>query len=484
MPAVVPTAASQAVGRGTNDLAEWISSARDFELNEDFLLDDSVRGISLDLPHLMAAMKQQSAGKRTIQALADKLILHRLLENLGVPQLPALLAVSGRVSRTAVSNFVEKHLAAKGAPDVVVKPTHLSNGAGVLVLSRVEASQRRETVNFLVEHMRHFMGQHAGQHESLALQSLRPGFLIQPRYQSVVEFKMPMELRVVALWGRVRLGLWWWGRGSGATCEVPQRNAWIIRRPSIPGELSDDDQWEVIHEHVGSNPGFDRALDLFKRHMPAMASTTEAVAKAVGAPFLRADYFVGSVDWGVRLNEVAYGCGVDYRTCLDDGDRRLADDAPNIAQILQEGMAICESVKPASHFLSRLGVLGESYSDLTVGAALPRGGLQLPPNALKAGSDENAMNCVVPESMCKTLRSWRRSVSPDAGKSSAALAELCRGANQHSPPPRILAQRMLPNESSSSRRWAQAHSPPPSILMPRMLPMDVVLPPGLCWRHL
>ena len=28
-------------------------------------------------------------------------------------------------------------------------------------------------------------------------------FMIQPRYQSVVGFKTPMELRVIALWGKV-----------------------------------------------------------------------------------------------------------------------------------------------------------------------------------------------------------------------------------------------------------------------------------------
>lgn len=360
----------------------------------------------MSLQALMQIMKRESQGKRTIQALADKLMLHKMLENLGVPQLPALYSVQGTVTADDVARFVDAHLTHAGAQDVVLKPSHLSNGSGVLVISRVRSEDRPSTINFLVNHMDQFLRKSAGAHESLALQSLTPGFLVQPRYQSVVAFKTPLELRVISLWGKVRLALWWWGRTAGAANEAPHRNVWFVRRPSAVASrrVGAADGWEAIHEHSGTNPGFDQAVALFLRHMPAMAATAEAMATAFGAPFLRADFFVGSAQWGVRLNEVAYGCGVDYRSLAEDrSETKMVDDAPNIARILQEGMRRCRTVLGPEHFLSAAGAEGPTYGSMTVKKV--RQPLQArAPNVLVASSDKEAEKSAVPEELCRTMQ--------------------------------------------------------------------------------
>lgn len=441
----------------------WMRTARHFELNDDFDTYGSMAKAGRTpgtycLADLMAVMKNESSGKRTIQALADKLMLHQLLENLDVPQLPALLAIWGAprmedVERD-IANFVDSYLSSSDSREVVLKPTHLSNGAGVLVLSKVEPEQRDQTISYLAQHVQNFMSQQAGAHESLALQSLTPGFIAQPKYQSVVGFKTPLELRVVALWGKVRLGLWWWGRQAGAPGEQPQRNVWIVRRSVRPGHLSSDDCWEVLHEHEGSNPGFDSALELFERHMPAMAATTEAMAAAFGSPFLRADFFVGSAEWGVRLNEVAYGCGVDYRSRSEEDGCRLMDDAPQIARILEEGMGKCRQVYPARHFLQRLGVQGDTYEDMAV-AKLPKSVFsRLPPHALQGGGDDSAERHAVPEDMCKTIKAH---TPPAHG---AGTPRSCG----YVPP--ALRRPAAGHAMSRVVAWPQA---PPSMLTPRKL---------------
>jgi len=406
--AAQPSAAVSRPEVFNDNILPWLQAARDFEMNQDFDVGaTTARSGRLDLPSLMNIMKQESNGKRTIQALADKLTLHRMLDNMSVPQLPALLAVQRHISDEQVAQFVDTHLWEDGAQDVVLKPTHLSNGQGVLVLSKVQPQERHITISFLSNHIRQYMAQHAGAHESLALQSLIPGFLVQPRYRCVVPFKAPMELRVISLWGKVRMGLWWWGRTAGAPGEAPQRNAWLVRKPMRRNQLSDDDDWQVIHEHEGENPGFETALALFRRHMPAMAATTEAIATAFGAPFLRCDFFVGSAEWGVRLNEVAYGCGVDYRAPPAAGNRKLQDDAPNLARILQEGMMLCQKVRPADHFLTNVGATGRSYQELVVQPCLrslaPLAPC-LPSSALCNERDDFAAQCAVPEDLCETRR--------------------------------------------------------------------------------
>merc|ERR1719183_269449 len=179
-------------------------------------------------------------------------MLHRILENLGVPQLPVLLAVEGKVGRRAVKKFVHEHLlaASKDAhEDVVLKPTHHSNATGVLLLSQPDPSEVSQCIDYLVQHVDHFMAQKAGEHESAALRSLKPGFIAQPKYQSVVGFKTPLELRVVVLWGKARVSIWWWGREMSSGVN-PGRNTWLVRRQARPGELSEDDEWEAVHQHT------------------------------------------------------------------------------------------------------------------------------------------------------------------------------------------------------------------------------------------
>merc|ERR1719188_335289 len=108
----------------------------------------------------------------------------------------------------------------------------------------------------------------------------------------------------MTLFGKARVAVWWWGRNQ-ASNEHPNRNTWLVRSPIHCGELSEDDEWDVIHQHAGKNLGFRNALKLFRRHISSIAATAEAVSVALGAPFLRSDFFIGSETWGVRLNEVA-----------------------------------------------------------------------------------------------------------------------------------------------------------------------------------
>jgi len=248
--------------------------------------------------------------------------------------------------------------------EIVLKPSHLSNGSGLVTVSAPKPHEKQPTVDYLIAHMTKFLCQKADAKESAALRSLRPGFVAQPRYRSVIGFKAPLELRVQVLWGRARMALWWWGRG------VPEstRNAWFVRRLTGNPAGFSQDEWEVIHDHPGHNKGFFKALELFKRHIREMAAAAESLAVAMGAPFLRADFFVGSSDWGLRLNEVAYGCGADYRNFVAGdgiGNTRIVDDAPAIARILLDGMSRCRKRLPSEHFLSRLGVQG-TYTDMTV----------------------------------------------------------------------------------------------------------------------
>ena len=72
--------------------------------------------------------------------------------------------------------------------------------------------------------------------------------------------RLPLELRVTALWGKARVGVWWWGEIA------PQRTLWLLRRHD-QGALSELDDWEVLHEHPGRNAGFAAAVSLFAKHM-------------------------------------------------------------------------------------------------------------------------------------------------------------------------------------------------------------------------
>jgi hypothetical protein len=157
-----------------------------------------------------------------------------------------------------------------------------------------------------------------------------------------------------------------------------------------------------VHEHVGDNPGFEKALKLFRSHIVNIAACAEAFAVAVGAPFLRCDFFIGSPQWGVRLNEVAYGCGVDYRNRTEDG--RIIDDAPAIARILQEGMTHCRKKLPSEQFLGRLGVKGHSYADMTVTPMPAWVRPSLPSRCAALATSVSGDEYVVPDELCRTLQ--------------------------------------------------------------------------------
>jgi hypothetical protein len=266
-----------------------------------------------------------------------------------------------------VGRFVKDYIH-EGTEDLIVKPTHLSNAEGVTTISGVKADEKPKSVEFLESHLETYMNKKAQEFESEALQSLRPGFVVQPKYKSNVGFHIPLELRIVTLWGKARMGIWWWGVPYSGT--PFQRNTWIVRRPTQKGELGDDDQWDVAHEHPGNNPGFSKALELFLKFMPQMAKTAEQLATAVGAPFLRTDFFVGDPKWGVRLNEVAYGSGCLHCRHSNKGDTHLVDDAHAMAQILREGITECKKKLPAQRFLAELGVEGSKYEDLIVNKVL------------------------------------------------------------------------------------------------------------------
>jgi len=352
-------------------LKPWLEAAATFELNTDFDLPNHDLEGKMDFATLMTLMKKESAGKWTIQTMADKLLLNGLLENLGLPHMPMIFASRSLLKlRERLEVLVDKLIiaTAKKQPyDIIVKPTHLSSAQGVMSFNKVHAPHREDTIKQLEKHMRKYIETSANIQESLALQSLKPGFIGQPKYKSVVSFKAPLELKVCALWGKVRCGCWWWGTRMAGPAQVPHRNVWIVRDPAVPGELSENDGWEVLQNHPGGNAGWENAVKLFKRHMPEMAALTEALATHLGTPFLRADFFVGSAKWGVRLNEVAYGCGLEYRSFLRDGPRlQMFDDKPAMAEILRQGMNLCQQRKPPEHFLRALGVQGSSYEDTAV----------------------------------------------------------------------------------------------------------------------
>jgi len=381
------------------DCCAWIDAARDFELNLDFdiplsRLANNGTG-AYDFPALMHLMKAESEGKRTIQALADKILLSQLLDNLGVPQLPRLLET--RATGEELHRIIEGFLASlegpprdaetsgeEGTPrcpestqdekkspgeqrdwSMVVKPVHLSNARGVLVFTRKSWHELGYTLEKLLDKVDQSMGEQAGETESAALRTLLPGLLIQPRYVSAVGYKLPLEVRVTTLWGVARSGIWWWGT-TGNNLEAPQRTVWMVRRQAHPGKVSDQDTWEALHEHKGESAGFTEALRIFTRYMPAMAAYAEHIARGVGAPFLRSDFFVGDPEWGVRLNEVAYGSGIEYRTSQEGSKTKMCYDGPAMAQILQDGFRQCRFRAVPEHFLNRLGAKGGRYQDLVV----------------------------------------------------------------------------------------------------------------------
>mmetsp|Transcript_17128 Transcript_17128/g.30662 ORF Transcript_17128/g.30662 Transcript_17128/m.30662 type:complete len:941 (-) Transcript_17128:244-3066(-) len=397
------------------DLKPWLDAARNFKMNMDFEVQGTEQLDALDFQGLMKAMKAESGGKLTIQALSDKIFLSRMLDNMGMPQMPLLLelrdpaCIPEEVSRFVGNCCSGTHPGLDGEPgshqEFIVKPCHLSNGEGVCSIQHVTEARKEETTKFLEDHLKKFMDRSAQEFESQALQSLRAGFIVQPKYRSCVDFPMPLELRVVTMWGKARMGVWWWGP-PGMPNSAAQRNSWFVRRPATRGELSDQDRWEVVHEHHGVNPGFETGLRHFLRHMPKMAATAEHLATVVGAPFLRVDFFVGSPQWGVRLNEVAYGSGTQHRRPSEAGGMLLVDDAPAMAQILREGMAQCTERLPAEQFLSRLGARGSNYAELSVEKLPAEERLTMPEGTLQVSAEvEDSASALqgVPKNLCATM---------------------------------------------------------------------------------
>jgi len=407
------------------DMKPWIEAARNFELNLDFQIGDEVEEedkaatellsddtlSTQELPKLMARMKVASEGKSTIMALSDKLILARIVDNMGLPQMPVLLDIASEDTlEEDIRKFVDERSQCDEPCALFVKPSHLSSSEGAIclppptvetqVFKPTSAEEKERAAQDLMDHVRRFMGARANEVESLALQAVRPGFLVQPRYESVVGFRAPLELRVLVLWGKARTGIWWWGLDGSPEAH---RNAWIQRCPAKRGELSEHDTWDVLHEHPGENPGYIAALELFQRHMPSMSAAAERLASAVGAPFLRCDFFVGSSRWGVRLNEVAYGSSIEHRRRPKDGGKRLVDDGPAIAHILREGMAACRQHWPWEDFLKRLGATGDSYKEMEVEeSSTPR--LDLPRRARLPSRDPECDRWAVPPELCVTPR--------------------------------------------------------------------------------
>lgn len=275
------------------ELVPWLEAARAFAMNTDFEVpeaswcDASKR--CEDFGTFMNRMKTASDGKLTIQVLSDKLLLSQLLDNLDVPQMPLLFTVQDCADlNLKVADFVTERSQCDEALELFVKPSHLSSSLGILTLPyaisgksgvfRPTSQDEKEmAVATLTSHIQKFMSMQAHVTESLALQSLRPGFLVQPSFRSVVGFDLPLELRLVTLWGRTRLAAWWWGREYQPPSSLPHRNAWITRRPHTRGKLSHDDVWEAVHEHSGENFGFHSAVALFVRHMPAMWTSSSGV---------------------------------------------------------------------------------------------------------------------------------------------------------------------------------------------------------------
>jgi hypothetical protein len=477
------------------DLQPWLEAARDFEMNLDFEVHVNGCSVNNSLDSLMDVMKAQSDGKWTIQALADKIMLSRMMDNLGVPQMPALLIVERPdVDYREIENFVLCHLCGPNSYDVVVKPTHMSNAAGVINVSRpTPAEGPQMTIDYLAWHLKHFMQEKAGTYESAALQSTRPGFIVQPKYESVVDFKAPLEVRVVVLWGKARLAVWWWGHaGTSPHCH---RNVWLVRCPAQRGELGEADSWQVIHMHNGANLGFQKAIELFERHIAAMVELAEVIATAVGAPFLRSDFFVGSPQWGVRLNEVAYGSGIEYVNFSDTMTQTVVDDSTAIAQILREGYMQCQRRLPSSHFLWKLGVRGHGYGDMAVMPIPPHLRPPLPPCAQGSGNDPLCLSCAVPEDLCATvpdvsrmprpsLGSWRDTSLVEAQSSSQILltprGSRCRKSSpvQLQQSPHFQTPRQWQGPSLSPRRHSHVQAATPTPLAPSPVGSACVPPNG------
>merc|ERR1719410_1593356 len=118
------------------------------------------------------------------------------------------------------------------------------------MLSREKWMEVGGNAQELGKHMEKYLATRPHESESEALKSLIPGFIVQPKYRSSIGFKAPLEMKIVTLWGKARLGIWWWGKKEQGA-RKPKRSVFLVRRQRYPDRLDDEDSWEVAHEHDG-----------------------------------------------------------------------------------------------------------------------------------------------------------------------------------------------------------------------------------------
>merc|ERR1712023_246753 len=111
-------------------------------------------------------MKSESVRKSTIQAIGDKIILSRLLDNMKVPQMPLLFSTRCKATLPKVQELVDEMFKAEesgdtDAFDIVVKPTHLSNAAGALIFSKEKWIEKKYSAGKLLEHMEKYLAERA-----------------------------------------------------------------------------------------------------------------------------------------------------------------------------------------------------------------------------------------------------------------------------------------------------------------------------------
>lgn len=353
----------------SEELEPWLKAASNFTLNDDF--EGSIPEKHLGFLSLLSALRRNGVGRRTAQLLTDKLLMSRVIDNLDVPQMPTLLAIEElETMPSRVRSFADANThCVKRGRDLVVRPTHLSDVIGVSCLSVSYTRNPDACAKHLQSHMTEFMCQRVSADTDPLLATTRPGFLIHPKYDIVEGGFAPLELRILTLWGKARVGIW---RSSGQPNALPRHTTWLTRCLAKRGELNDEDDWEVVHESPDNGPDFLSAKRALRQHMRSMAATAELLSTSLGVPFLRVDFFVGSCEWGTRLNKVAGITGSEYRRPLKGTDgAQLVDDGPAMVQILQEGLRACTKRSAAGAMLAKLGVEGDRYEQLSV-RTLPR----------------------------------------------------------------------------------------------------------------
>lgn len=88
-------------------LEPWLEAADNFELNSDFDISSNLEEGQMGLAKLMTLMKNESVDKSTIQAIGDKILLSRLLDNLKVPQMPLLFSTRCKADPCKVQELVD-----------------------------------------------------------------------------------------------------------------------------------------------------------------------------------------------------------------------------------------------------------------------------------------------------------------------------------------------------------------------------------------